>query len=142
MTLDNEDSPSVTIDKLNTFIITLEEYYRVLLEENRALTEIKAAEVFEIQSKKKDIFIHLEQNHQIIEEIFTILKDRSSKLFPQKIRKIASKKISTLLEKIQVLGRANQALLQSLDKHTNEILKNIAPEKHQITYDHLKRKKL
>lgn len=141
MTSINNEKPKVSIANLENFILDLETYYQVLLEENRYLTQIEAQKIYEVQKSKRGIFVKFEQSGQKIEEIFMILNGSEKNHFSKKITQLANKKIKSLLEKIQVLGKANQSLIQSLDKHTNDLLKEIAPDKHQITYGNLKKKK-
>lgn len=134
-------SNTITVQDLQTLISELEIYYETLLEENRSISSIKAEEIYQVQTKKHESFLRIDKYKDLIADIFYLFENPKQTKISPKIMELAKKKITDLLKKIQILGKSNQQLLKSLEKHTDDLLNNIAPEKRKVTYDNPKRRR-
>ena len=134
-------SNSASVHDIQALIVELEMYYETLLEENRAICSIVAEDIFNVQNKKHQAFAKFGQYQEMIEKIFSIFDNPKSSDIPEDIIEIAEKKLTNLLQKIQILGKSNQQLLNSLKKHTDSLLNKIAPEQQEVTYDSIKKRR-
>lgn len=133
-------SKSITLEHLKEFIETLESYAHLLKKENEAITTIDSDQILSIVEQKKSFFLFFEENSKLIDEIFTTMSDHKLCTLSPKLLLVARKKASSLLEFIQIQGRVNHQLLQSLDHHTKSLLGNLSGIDGNETYAHLKKK--